>query len=152
MSGNIWVANTTEEVLLAASSQKTLIRITTPASAAILIKEWGVFFDGILSTSPPVLVSLAVDTTGETGMTSHTPKKRRGFMTASQCVVQTLGVSCAINSSAIYAVRNVHPQSGYQEKFAYGDEILVGGTSGTISLRVNSPTSVYALGEIVFEE
>ena len=153
MAGNIFVACTTTEALLASSSEKALIRITAPASASIKIKEWGVFFDGVSVTAEPVVVKLICSGTTETGMTTHVPVRRNSRITASQCVVQTLGASCCtLDSSGIYCIREVHPQSGYQEKFAYGDEIVVSGTSGTIALHVISPSSVYAIGEIVYEE
>lgn len=149
MAGSIFVANTTAESLLASSSEKTLIRLTAPSSHAVKIKEWGVFFDGVSVTAEPVLVKLLVDTTAETGMTAHVPVKRGGATTLSQCVVQTMGTSSAINSSGCYAVREVHPQSGYQEKFSFGDEIVI---TGTMSLHVTSPNSVNVISEIVFEE
>jgi len=149
MAGNIFVANTTAESLLASSSEKTLIRLTAPSSHTVLIKEWGIFFDGVSVTAEPVLVKFCVDTTAETGMTTHTPIKRAGRITASQCVVQTLGTSSAINSSGIYAIREVHPQSGYQEKFSFGDEIEI---TGTMSLHVSSPSSVNVIAEIVYSE
>ena len=153
MAGNIFVAGTTTESLLASSSEKTLIRITTPSSASIKIKEWGVFFDGVSVTAEPVVVKVMASGTTETGMTSHTPIRRNARITASQCVVQTLGTSCcALDSSGIYCIREVHPQSGYQEKFAFGDEIVVSGTSGTIAIHVNSPSSVYVIAEMVYEE
>ncbi len=149
MAGQIFVADTTAESLLASSSEKTLIRLTSPSSHAVLIKEWGVFFDGVSVTDQPIVVKLCIDTTAETGMTAHTPIKRRGVITASQCVVQTMGASCSINAAGIYAMREIHPQSGYQEKFSFGDEIAI---NGTVSIHVNSPTSLNAIAEIVYEE
>ena len=153
MAGNIFVACTTTESLLASSSEKTLIRIIPASSVMIKIKEWGVFFDGVSVTAEPVVVKLLWSGTTETGMTSHTPVKRNSKITASKCVVETLGASCcALDSSGIVAIREVHPQSGYQEKFAFGDEICCPGSSATIALHVNSPSSVYAIAEVVFEE
>ncbi len=153
MAGNIFVAGTSTECLLASSSEKTVIRITTPASMSIKIKEWGVFFDGASVTAEPVVVKLMCSGTTETGMATSVPTRRNAHITASQCVVMTMGASCSTqDSSGVYCIREVHPQSGYQEKFSYGDEIVVSGTSGTIALHVNAPASVYVHGEIVYEE
>lgn len=153
MAGSVFVANTTSETALASSSEKTLIRIIAPSSHAIKIKEWGVFFDGISVTAEPVLVKMVVDTTAEGGtaasFTTSVPTKRSGATTLSQCVIHTMGTSSAINGAASYAVREVHPQSGYQEKFSFGDEIVI---TGTVALHVVSPATVNVMAEIVFEE
>ena len=151
MAGNIFVANTTAEALLASSSEKWLVQIITPSSQTIKVKEWGVFFDGISATAEPVLVRLIASNSSFGNWTSHTPKRRAGYITASQCTVRTINTSSNGDSSGVYAAREIHPQSGYQEKFAYGDEIIV--SNGTIlTMSVNSPSSVNVIGEIVYEE
>lgn len=156
MAGAIYTACTTAEVALASSSQKCLIRLIAPSSFAVKIKEWGVFFDGILSTSPPVVVMLAAVDTSFGNYTTHTPLKRVGRQTAAQSVVQTMNTSSDPTIFGIYAHREVHPQSGYQEKFAYGDEIVICGVTtvagGAVGLIVNSPTTLSVIGELVFEE
>lgn len=156
MAGSIYVANTTAETLLASSSQKCLIRLIAPSSYQVKIKEWGVYFDGVSSVASPIVVQLCLTDTSFGYYTSHTPTKRAGRPVACQSVVQTMNTSSDPTIFSVLAIREVHPQAGYQEKFAYGEEpTLYGPTTvagSVVSLIVNSPTSVYALGEIVFEE
>lgn len=159
MAGTIWVANSTAELALASSSEACVVQIIPPSSVCVKIKEWGVFFDGVSATASPVLVRVVTGNSGP-GLTytSHTPARRSGPQLASQCTVRTNGTSSASGSpfaiSGTLAVREVHPQSGYQEKFSYGDEPLsLNPTTGVIvSLLVNSPTTVNVVGEIVYEE
>lgn len=156
MAGSIWVANTTAETLLASSSQKCLIRLIAPSSFQVKLKEWGVYFDGVASTAPPVVVQLCLTDTSFGVYTAHTPFKRTGRPTACQSVAQTMNTSSDPTIFSVLATREVHPQCGYQEKFAYGDEPTICGVTtaaGSVAaLIVNSPTSIYAVGEIVFEE
>lgn len=156
MAGAIWVANTTAEALLASSSDKCLIRLIAPSSFSVKIKEWGVFFDGISATAEPVVVRLCCCDTSYGEYTAHTPSRRSGRPAACQSVVQTINTSSGPTIFNVLATREIHPQSGYQEKFSYGDEIIISGVTtaagGVVGLFVNSPTSVNAMGEIVFEE
>ena len=154
MAGNIFVANTTAEVNLVASSETILIRLIPPASHALKVKEWGVFFDGISVTADPIITKLFfANTSFGTGMTTHVPTRRVGNQLLSQAVVQTWGTVSSENkadSSGIVAIREVHPQSGYQEKFSYGDEPIV--YQRTLVISVNSSTTVNAAAELVYEE
>jgi hypothetical protein len=157
MAGAIYTANTTAEVALVASSAKCLIRLIPPSSFQIKIKEWGVYFDGVSATAEPVMVQLCSVDTSYGWYTTHTPIKRSGKPTAAQTICQTANTSSSSPTIfGIYCTREVHPQSGYQEKFAYGDEICVGGlptaVGGVAALIVTSPTTVNVMAEMVFEE
>jgi len=155
MAGAIFTVNTTAECLLASSSEETLIRLISSTNSAVKIKEWGVFFDGISVTAEPVLVRLCLTDTSNGNYTTHTPTRRAGPAVSARLIAQTMNTSSMPNIQAVLATREVHPQSGYQEKFSYGDEpVIFNGTSanGVLCLMVNSPSSVNATAEIVFEE
>ena len=155
MAGAIFSVSTTAEALLASSSAKTLIRLVSSTNSAVKIKEWGIFFDGVSVTAEPVLVRLLLTDTSNGVYTAHTPTRRTGPAVSARLLAQTINTSSESNIASVLAVREVHPQSGYQEKFSYGDEpIIFNGTSvvGVLCLQVNSPTSVNASAEIVFEE
>ena len=156
MAGVIFSACTTAEVALASSCEKTLIRIISSTNSAVKIKEWGCFFDGISVTASPVTVRLCLTNSSfGSNMTAHTATRRIGPAVSKRCTVLTMNDSCEGDIQAILATREVHPQSGYQEKFSYGDEpIIFNGTTaaGILSLMVNSPTSLNCVAEIVFEE
>lgn len=155
MAGAIFTANTTAECLLVASSEEVLIRLISSTNSAVKIKEWGVFFDGVSVTAEPVLVRLCLTDTSNGLHTAHTPTRRSGPAVSARTVCETMNTSSMPNIGFVLATREVHPQSGYQEKFSYGDEpIIFNGTSvaGVLSLMVNSPSSVNATAEITFEE
>ena len=160
MAGAIFTANTTVETLLAASSAKVLIRLISSTNSVVKIKEWGVYFDGVNSTQEPVVAQLCGVNTSSTASayTTHTPTLRHGPSVAARCVIQTMAVGTALmpDIMGVIATREVHPQTGYQEKFAYGEEILCSNGStaqnGTVAIIVNSPASVNAMAELVFEE
>lgn len=156
MAGQIFTADTTTAVALSSSSEKCMIRLIAPSSHAIKIKEWGVYFDGVTANATPCLVRICLTDTSYGNYTTHVPAKRVGEITAAQSVVQTMNTSSGPSIFGVLASRNVHPQSGYQEKFAYGDEMVVVGPTtaagGCVSLLINSPTTVDAIAEIVFEE
>lgn len=157
MAGAIYCAATTAEVALASSSAKTLIRLISSTNSAVKIKEWGVFFDGILSTDPPAVVTLLHTNTSNGLYTAHTPSKRMGPAgIVARTVCETMNTSSESTWLGTLSGIEVHTQGGYQEKFAYGDEIVIANGStasnGTICLQVNSPSSVNARAIIVFEE
>lgn len=157
MAGAIYCACTTAESLLTGTTTKTLIRLVSTTNSAVKIKEWGVFFDGILSTQEPVIVNLIHTDTSFGEYTAHTPAKRVGPAgIAARTVVNTLNTSSESTLLATLASIEVHPQGGYYEKFAYGDEIVMANGStlsnGCVCLQVYAPTSCNAKAQIVFEE
>lgn len=150
MAGVTFVTNTTAETICLGTSAHTLIRLIPPSSHIIKIKEWGIFFDGISVTAEPVLITIATCTTAVTGnYTANVPLKRSGPPIVSQCLAQTMNTSSEPAIVGLLAVREVHPQSGYQEKFSFGDEIVC---TGPIFLQVTAPTSVNAIAEMCYEE
>jgi hypothetical protein len=149
MSAVIVVANTAE-VALTAATAKTIIQVASVAHRPIKVKEWGVFFDGVSVTEAPVQVRLIRQSTAGT-MSALTPIERTitGVTIQETCLhtatVEPTLVSCV-------AAREVHPQSGYQEKFSFGDEIVVGGAAiGRIAIECTAPATVNVRGEIVYE-
>ena len=152
MAGTIYVAKTTAEQLLASSSDQVLVQLISPSSITIKIKEWGVFFDGVSVTAEPVLVKMYYSNSSFGEWTTHVPVKRAGRPALSQCTIRTLDTSCGHghDSSGIICIREIHPQSGYQEKFSYGDEPEV--FNNILNIYVNSPTSCNCVAELVWEE
>ena len=147
MAGIIGTA-TTDEVALVAATAKTVVWIAAALNDRVKVKEWGVFFDGISVTAEPVQVELVKSTAGSAG--TLTPVER----TSSALTLQTTAGSGALTeptTTSIIAKREVHPQSGYQEKFSFGDEPTIQ-NGGKIGIRCTAPAIVNVRGEIVFEE
>jgi hypothetical protein len=153
MAGCVFTAVTTAEGLLASSSMKTVLKIISPSSNPIKIKEWGVFFDGVSVTAEPVNVALCIYSTDETQWTTvaSVPVQRSGPPIVSKCIVQALAGSSSHGSSGVLASLQIHPQSGYQEKFAFGDEIVIAG-SKAVAIQCTAATTVNVKAQIVYEE
>lgn len=156
MAGVIYCAATTAETALVASSAKSLIRLISTTNSAIKIKEWGAFFDGVSVTAEPVVVVLLHTDTSFGLYTAHTPARRSGPKIAARSVCQTMNTSSESTIMGTLTGLEIHPQSGYQEKFSYGDEIISAdgstNSNGAICLQVTAPAAVNARGFIVFEE
>lgn len=148
MAGVIGVASTAEVALVAATT-KTVLQLKAAANDNVKIKEWGVFFDGISVTAEPVQVRLLTQTTSGT-MTSLTPVKRKGPAITLQTIAQHTATA-EPTSGSVLAAREVHPQSGYQEKFSYGDEPEFFNL-GYVGIDCTAPAIVNVRAEIVFEE
>ncbi len=147
MAGLIGVLNTNEIALTAAAASSVAV-LVAGLNTRVKIKEWGVFFDGVSVTSEPVQVELIKCTGGTYG--TRPPVER----TSSGLTLQTTGGSACTAEptvTAIIAVREVHPQSGYQEKFSFGDEPTIQ-NGGKVAIRCTAPAVVNVKSEIVFEE
>ena len=151
MAGVTFTCVTTAETALATAVPKTLIRLIPPSSHVVKIKEWGVFFDGISVTAEPVVITIATCTTAITGSyTAHTAVKRSGPPIVAQTLCQTMNANTSEPAiTGVIVMREVHPQSGYQEKFSFGDEICC---TGAVFIQVTAPATVSAISELVFEE
>lgn len=148
MAGIIGVANTAE-VALAAATAKTIVQIVAASNDNVLVKEWGVYFDGVAPTAEPVQVRLLRQTTAGT-MSALTPVQRKGPAVTLQTTAQHTA-TVEPTAGNVMAVREVHPQAGYQEKFAPGEEIEVT-NGGRIAIECTAPAIVNVRAEIVFEE
>ncbi len=148
MAGIIGVANTAE-VALTAATAKTVLQVVAAANQNSKIKEWGVFFDGVSSTAEPVQVRLLRQTTAGT-MSSLTPVQRKGPSVTLQTTAQHTATA-EPTAGNVLAAREVHPQSGYQEKFSYGDEPEFT-NGGRVGIECTAPAGVNVRAEIVFEE
>jgi hypothetical protein len=147
MSALICVANPGE--ITSGTSAKTLVQIVAPANQRLKILEWGVFCKGVTPTDVPLKVRLLRQTT--TGTMSALTLFKRG--TPAETIQSTAqqGASAEPTAGDVLAVREVHPQLGYQEKFAFGQEIIVPG-GGRVGIEVTAAVSISVVSEIVFEE
>lgn len=148
MAGVIGVA-TTSEVALTAATAKTVLQVVAASNHPVKILEWGVFFDGVSVTAEPVQIRLLRQSTAGT-MSALTPVERSNHGVTLQTTAQHTATA-EPTAGNVLASREVHPQSGYQEKFAIGQEIIIG-SAGRIGIECTAPAGVNVRAEIVFEE
>lgn len=137
------------EIALVSSTAKTVIQLIAPASQRVLIKRWGVYFDGIDPLGQPVEVVLQKQTTAGT-MSALTPVK----ITPGS---ETLNTTATYNASGeptysdIRDMVEVHPQSGYEYLAPFGEEIILAGGE-RIGITCTAPAGVNVRAKIWFEE
>lgn len=148
MAGLTCVAQTAE-VALTAATTKTVIQVAAPASQRLILKSWGISFDGVSSTAEPVQVELLRQTTAGT-MTSLTPVRRSAGSETVQATAQHTATVEPTAGDVLDSVE-VHPQGGYKEIVPFDGRIEVpGGTR--IAVRATAPAAVNARAVLTWEE
>jgi len=139
----------TVEVALSAGVPKTVLQIVAAANHKVKVSSWGVFFDGTSPTAEPVQVVLMRQTTAGT-MSAATPVKKG---TDAETLQTTAQYNATVEPTAgdILDVIEVHPQSGYEKIFSFGDEIKIGG-GGRLAIQCNAPAGVNVRSKMEFEE
>lgn len=140
---------TTAEVALAASTKKTVLQLTAPANQRLILKRWGIFFDGVDPLAAPVEVELLFQTTAGT-LSSLTPVK---LTPGSETVQATAGYNATAEPTAgdLVEAAEVHPQSGYEVIMPLGEEIIIPGGS-RIGITALAGATVNARAKMLFEE
>jgi hypothetical protein len=156
MAQELWVLGNTSACPMASSSERAIISLVS-TNNDIPIKEWSVWFDGLISSGAPVRVTLSRCTTigNMTTATVFSQCIRSGSTGAVGRsvgrVVDMTNTSSEPGSSGYLARRFVHPQVGYHEKFPMGQEPhIINGQA--VCIFVSSPTTLDCFAEIVFEE
>ena len=148
MSG-VRFAVTTAEIALTAATAKTVLQIVAAANHRIHIQSWGFWFDGVSTTAEPVQARLLKQTTAGT-MSAATPVKVGTYDETLQVTAQHTATA-EPTASDVYAVKEIHPQQGYQEIRPLGREwIIPGGTR--LGLELTAPATVNVRVEIEGEE
>jgi hypothetical protein len=140
---------TTAEIALAAATAKTVLQVTAPTNQRLLLKRWGVFFDGTSSTAEPVQVRLLRQTTAGT-MSTTTPVL---LSAGSETVQATAQNTATVEPTAgnVLDVAEVHPQSGFEVIIPFDQIIEIpGGTR--IGIEVTAPAVVNCRAKLVWVE
>lgn len=158
MPNQICVLGTSEPIAFAASSQRCILSLISATDSRVRIKEWSVWFDGWQSSARPVNVLMTITNTSHGNMTTGTNYSqvvRHGEtnfpMESIGRVIDPINTSSEPTSSGYIIRRFVHSQGGFHEKFPFADEPEIN-NGMAIGIFINSPSTVNAMAEIVFEE
>lgn len=150
MAGIIASLYTPSEVALAAATAKTVLQLTAPANQRLVVKRWGIYFDGISSTAEPIVIKLIKQSTAGSGGTSQTPVM---LSAGSESIQATglYGITSEPTTTSVLDIIEIHPQSGWQE-FIPLDQALpvLGGTR--LGIQVTAPAVVNCVAKIIYEE
>jgi hypothetical protein len=136
---------------------KTLLQVATPSTTRITIHAWGISFDGVTSTSTPILTVLT-DVNVAATVTSLTPEKwESSQQQSSLCVGGTSATGYnssnegSITDARLLDAQLVHPQAGYSIWFPEKDRPVVE-ISRFLRIRVTAGTTVNAVPWVVYGE
>lgn len=140
----------TSEVALAGSTLKTILQLTAPTNHRLKLLRWKVSFDGVSPTAEPAQVRLLRQTSAGT-MSSLNPVKQDDSIAETMLSTGQTNATAEPTAGDVLDNVEVHPQSGYEVIYPYGQEVKVGG-GDRIGIDVNSTSVVNVRGLFVFEE
>jgi hypothetical protein len=142
----------------AASAYKTLVQITAPTNQRVLIKAVRLGCSGTVTTDPPILVQLALQTSAGTGGVSGTPVILEDEMGESIQSTTLTGPVAAGAWTAEPTTTNIkyqdtiHPQGRIPEVWIQPNLIVKGGTRLGLRINVGSGGTNSFYGSLYFEE
>jgi hypothetical protein len=140
----------TNEIALTTATEKTVLQIVAPANHRLVVKEWGVFFDGVSVTAEAVVVKLERQTTAGTMSALTLVKVDDSVGETIQSTAQHTA-TVEPTSGDLLEQKNIHPQAGYEKIYPLGDEIKVGG-GDRLGITCTAPAGVNVIAYIKFEE
>lgn len=139
----------TAEIALTAATAKTVLQLVAPANQRLIVKRWGVFFDGTTSSAEPVQVRLLRQTTAGT-MSALTPVRINAGSETLQATAQHTATA-EPTASDVLDVLEVHPQSGADIVFPLDMQLTVAG--GTrLGVECTAPAGVNVRAKMWYEE
>ena len=148
MAGVIASAINVSEALAAATAE-TVVQIVPAANHPVKLLGWAVSFDGTSVTAEPVTCELCRQDTAGTS-SALTPNEKTDFNITLQTAART-DFTAEPTTSTVIERREVHPQSGYEKIYPFGQEPMVQNTE-RFGIRITAPAIVNAVGELTFEE
>ncbi len=150
MADNIFIAQSLAEIAAYNSgSAKTVLQVIAPANCRVKVLGWGISFDGRDVAAEPVNVELARQTTAGT-MSSLSVFQQRPCVDAIASTAQYNAAGEPTTTDVIDSVQ-VHPQSGYEVRYPYGQEPVIAG-GGRMGIRVVAPAAVNCRVKMICEE
>lgn len=146
------IANSAE-VALGAATAETVLQVVAAAATPVILRGWGISFDGVTATNAPVVVKLVRQSTAGTSGATITPALENGVATYTpQLTANETFSSTEPTISATLGVWEIHPQGGgWSEDFAINEPIIVPG-SGRIAIQCTAPDAVNCLSYMKVEE
>lgn len=140
-----------EDTLTGAATPKTMLQLVAPADQRVKVKAWGIFCKGTVTTNTPLLVQLIRQTGAGTSSANTPAKKNEGIADGPRSTARdTFTVEPASDDEIVKTV-DVHPQSGFNEYFPLGGELIVP-SNGRLGIKVTAVNDVSVSCFFDFEE
>lgn len=151
MAANIFIAQALSEIATYNSgSPKTVLQVKAPANCRVKILGWGISFDGRDVAAEPVVVDLVRQTTAGAMSSLYVYQQQPYTDTAISSTAQHTAGSEPTLADVLDSVE-VHPQSGYEIRYPYGQEPVIAG-DGRVGIRVTAPAAVNCRVKMICEE
>jgi hypothetical protein len=133
------------------SGTKTLMQVIAPTNQRLVVRRWGVFFDGVSVTQEPIQVELVRQTTAGTPGTAAAAGKL--LVAGSETPQGTFAsnYSAEPTTTDVLDVAEVHPQTGYEAAVQFEGPIEIPG-GGRLGMRCIATVVVNARCKIIWEE
>ena len=132
------------------TAAKTLVQLIAPANHRLRVVSYKISFKGTSATAAPIKVRLLRQSTAGT-MSALTPVKLDDSIAETLLATAQHTATAEPTAGDVLESIEVHPQSGYEKIFAYGEEPIVGG-GDRIGIEVTAGADVSAIAEIQYEE
>lgn len=138
------------------TAAKTILQLTAAANHAVMVKGWGVSFQGVTNNADPILCQLIRQTSAGTGGSSVTlqkinPDDSETLEASGQKGPSGIWTAEPSDASAVLDEVLVHPQAGREVYFPLTDPIKVPG-SGRLGIKVTAGASVDCVATMKCEE
>ena len=153
MAGLLANFNTIDMAIVAATA-KTVIQFTTPTNQRAKILSFSIFFKDTVATDTPVDIQFIRQTAviGGTPTALTAVKNDNGYAEAVQCTAAIYGTSPTEPAGTqVRKAIKVHPQSGYEVIFPYGQELIITG-GGRLGIVVTAAQAQTCTVQLDFEE
>lgn len=138
------------EEALAAATEETVIQLVAPANQRVVVKGFGIFFDGQTVGNEPVYIEIARQTTAGTA-SALTPAARDGSISETIQTSAQQDFTGEPTKGNVLESYNIHPQSGYGAYYPFESPIIIEG-GGRLGLIATAPDAVNCTAWFVFEE
>ena len=143
-----------QDIALVAATAKTVLQIKAPTNQRIKVYSFSIFFKDTISSDTPVEVQLIRQSTaiGGTPTALVAIKNDLGVAETIQTTAAIYGTSpTEPTTTDIRKMLKVHPQSGYEVIYSFGQELLISG-GGRLGIVVTAAQAQSADVQIDFEE
>lgn len=141
MAGVGWKAVTAK--IATGTSLKTLMQVVAAANHRLLVKEFGISFDGVASDGVPILVEVLRQSTAGT-TSALTPVKTNDSDDETLQVTARHTATVEPTAGDVLWSEQIHPQTGDRWVATFDDPLPVKG-GGRLGLRVTAAAGVNAV-------